>query len=126
MDQNIEIIEEAHYETCEVPFGRSYKWHPERMVVECACGEELVFTGTDTLTTCQCGTEYGDLVRGIRSREGRLQNKDVRPWDYDVQDQADQHLRDEAAYPEGSPRRYNDVTSGLIDDDRPNSSSRRP
>ena len=126
MDQNIEIIEEAHYETCEVPFGRSYKWHPERMAVECDCGEELVFTGTDTLTTCQCGTEYGDLVRGIRSREGRLQNKDVRPWDYDVQDQADQHLRDEAAYPEGSPRRYNDVTSGLIDDDRPNSSSRRP
>jgi hypothetical protein len=126
MDQNIEIIEEAHYETCEVPFGRSYKWHPERMVVECDCGEELVFTGTDTLTTCQCGTEYGDLVRGIRSREGRLQNKDVRPWDYDVQDQADQHLRDEAAYPEGSPRRYNDVTSGLIDDDGPNSSSRRP
>ena len=126
MTQNIEIIEEAHYETREVPFGRSYKWHPERMVVECDCGEELVFTGTDTLTTCQCGTEYGDLVRGIRSREGRLQNKDVRPWDYDVQDQADQHLRDEAAYPEGSPRRYNDVTSGLIDDDGPNSSSRRP
>jgi len=126
MDRNIEIIEEAHYETCEVPFGRSYKWHPERMAVECDCGEELVFTGTDTLTTCQCGTEYGDLVRGIRSREGRLQNKDVRPWDYDVQDQADQHLRDEAAYPEGSPRRYNDVTSGLIDDDGPNSSSRRP
>ena len=116
MDQNIEIIEEAHYETREVPFGRSYKWHPERMAVECDCGEELVFTGTDALTTCQCGTEYGDLVRGIRYREGRLQNEDVHPWDYDVQGQADQHLRDEAAYPEGSPRRYNDVTSGLMDD----------
>ncbi len=117
MTQNIEIIEEAHYETREVPFGRSYKWHPERMVVECDCGEELVFTGTEALTTCQCGTEYGDLVRGIRYREGRLQDEDVHPWDYDVQGQADQHLRDEAAYPEGSPRRYNDVTSGLMDDD---------
>ncbi|MDX6382342.1 MAG: hypothetical protein QOI57_3366, partial [Rubrobacteraceae bacterium] len=39
------------------------------------------------------------------------------PWSYEAKDQAEQHLRDEAAYPEGSPRRYNDVTSGLMDDD---------
>ena len=118
MTQIIEIIEEAHYETREVPFGRSYKWHPERMVVECDCGEELAFTGTEALTTCQCGAEYGDLVRGIRYREGQLRDEDVHPWDYDVQGQADQHSRDEAAYPEGSPRRYNDITSRGTDDER--------
>jgi hypothetical protein len=39
------------------------------------------------------------------------------PWHYDLQSQEDQHLRDEAAYPEGSPWRYNDVTSGLMDDE---------
>ena len=39
------------------------------------------------------------------------------PWHYDTQAQTEQHLRDEAAYPENSPWRYNDVTSGLMDDD---------
>jgi len=34
MTRIIEDIE-AHYETYEVPFGRIYKWHPERTIVEC-------------------------------------------------------------------------------------------
>ena len=33
------------------------------------------------------------------------------PWFYDAQSRAQQRLRDEAAYPEGSPWRYDDVTS---------------
>jgi hypothetical protein len=108
--------EGAHYETRQVPFGRSYKWHPERTVVECDCGEELAFISTSATTTCRCGAEYGELVRGIRYRAGRLRDEDMHPWHNDVQCQADQRSRDEAAYPEGSPRRYNDVTSGLGDD----------
>jgi hypothetical protein len=108
--------EGAHYQTREVPFGRSYKWHPERTVVECDCGEELAFTGTSVTTTCRCGAEYGDLVCGIRYREGRLRDEDVHSWHHDVQSQANQHSRDEAAYPEGSPWRYDDVASGLGED----------
>ena len=37
------------------------------------------------------------------------------PWHYDLRSQEAQHLRDEAAYPEGSAWRYNDVTaSGFV------------
>lgn len=108
---------EAHYETDEVPFGRSYKWHPAHIVVECDCGEKLTFTGTSTVTTCRCGADYGSLVHDIHRREERLRDEDVRPWLYDVRSQADQRLRDEAACTEGSSWRYNDVTSGLMDDD---------
>jgi hypothetical protein len=27
----------GHYEIEETPFGRSYKWHPEHIIVECDC-----------------------------------------------------------------------------------------
>lgn len=109
---------EAHYETDEVPFGRSYKWHPAHSVVECDCGEKLTFTGTSAVTTCRCGADYGSLVHDIHRREERPRDADIHPWLYDVQSQADQHLRDEAACTEGSSWRYNDVTSDLMDDDK--------
>ncbi len=105
------IIEdlEAHYETHEVPFGRSYEWHPEHIIVECDCGETFSLTATSTTTTCGCGTPYGALIRGVQKREGRQSDKVIHPWHYDIQEQEEQHQRDEAAYPEGSPWRYNDV-----------------
>jgi hypothetical protein len=40
------------------------------------------------------------------------------PWLHDPRAQAEQHLRDEAAYPEGSPWRYNDITSYGTDNER--------
>jgi hypothetical protein len=115
MTRIIEDIE-AHYETHEIPFGRIYEWHPEHIIVECECGERFTFTATSTTGTCRCGTDLGALVYGIHHQEECLRDEDVHPWHYDVQSQEDQHLRDEAAYPEDSPWRYNDVTSGLGDD----------
>jgi hypothetical protein len=114
------IIEDiaAHYETNEFPFGRSYEWHPEHIIVECDCGQKLLITGTSNIPTCpQCGADYASLVHDIRHREERSHDEDVHPWDHDAQDQAEQHLEDEAAYPENSSWRYNDVTSGLVGDD---------
>ncbi len=35
---------------------------------------------------------------------------------HEAQEQAEQHRRDEAADPEGSSWRYNDITSGNTDD----------
>jgi hypothetical protein len=114
-----EIIEsiKAHYSTLKVPFSRVYSWHQAQVSLECECGEKITFTGTSTITTCQCGADYGALVHDIHYREERLRNEDVHPWHYDVESQADQHLRDEAACTEDSSWRYNDVTSGLVDDD---------
>jgi hypothetical protein len=108
----------AHYETHEVPFGRSYEWHPEYIIVECECGQKLTLTSTSNLPSCpQCGVDYGSLVRDIRHREKRLRDEDDHPWHYDVQSQEDQHLRDEEACTKASPWRYNDVTLGFVSDD---------
>ncbi len=115
----IEKATPAHYESHEVPFGRSYEWHPEQIMVECDCGQKLLLTGTSNLPSCpECGLDYGSLVHEIRRREKRrLRDEDEHPWQYDDQGQEDQHLRDEQAYPEDSPWRYNDVTSGFVGDD---------
>ncbi len=114
MTQIIENVE-AHYDTTEVPFGRVYHWHHAHLSVECDCGEKLTFSGTSTITTCRrCGADYGDVVHDIHYREGHLRDAVVHPWHYDTQEQAEQHLRDEAAYPKDSPWRYNDITSGSI------------
>ena len=116
MSKLIESVE-AHYETLEVPFGRIYHWHQAHVTLECDCGEILTFSGTSAIPSCRCGAAYGALVHDIHYKEEHLGDEEVHPWNHDLQSQADQHLRDEAAYAEDSPWRYNDVTSGLVGDD---------
>ena len=111
MSQVIEIIK-AHYDTLEVPFGRSYRWHQAHVVLECDCGEELTLTGTNTVPTCRCGADHSEIIQDLQEREGRLRHAVTHPWQYDAKEQVQQHLRDETAYPKSSPWRYNDVTSG--------------
>jgi hypothetical protein len=113
MSKLIESVE-AHYETLEVPFGRIYHWHQAYVTVECDCGEILTFSGTSAILSCRCGAAYGALVHDIHYQEEHLRDEDEHPWHYDLQSQADQHLRDEAAYAEDSPWRFNDVTSGFV------------
>lgn len=107
------IIEhgEAHYESREIPFGKVYEWNPAHVTLECDCGERLVLTANSTMTTCGCGAEVGGFIQNIEEREGHLPDNLTHPWYHDAQVQAQQHSRDEAAYPEGSPWRYNDITS---------------
>jgi hypothetical protein len=68
---------------------------------------------------CECGTDKTASVREEMILELVDEDYEVHhhPWLYDLQSQEAQHLRDEAAYPEGSSLRYNDVTSGLMGDD---------
>jgi hypothetical protein len=102
---------EAHYENREVPFGKIYEWHAPSVALECDCGERLVLSATGTATTCRCGADLSAFVPDLRGWESRLPDKLVHPWFYDARVRAEQHLRDEAAYPEGSPWRYEDVTA---------------
>ena len=108
---------EGHYEVHETPFSRAYDWYPACVILECECGEKLTLTGSSTVAACrQCGINHSSVIQDIQEREGRLQREATHPWYFDLQSQADQHLRDEAAYPEeDSPWRYNDVTAGLGD-----------
>jgi hypothetical protein len=107
------IIErvDARYEAREVPFGTVYEWHPAHVVLKCDCGKRLILTTTSTTTACSCGARLGGFVHDLQEREGRLPESIAHPWLHDVQERAEQRLRDEAAYPEGSPWRYNDVTA---------------
>src|SRR5919199_2642578 len=110
----ITVRVEGHYEIHEAPFSRSYKWHPAAVTLVCDCGRELTLTGASIDSTCQCGADHSALINDIRARENQMPDEVTHPWDHEPREQAAQHLRDEAAYPEGSPRRYNDVTSGLM------------
>ena len=107
------IIEDrkAHYETHEVPFGRSYEWHPEQVDFECDCGRRFAVTSTSPATTCPCGADHSGIVRGIRRRGAGLLDEANHHWLHDDQEQEEQHQRDDAAHPECSPWRYNDITS---------------
>ena len=111
------IIEdvEAHYESREVPFGKSYQWHPEHVLLECECGERLTLSASSTTTTCRCGAEHAPTVCEIQKREGQLPDKTLHPWHHDSKERAEQHQQDEAAHPKESPWRYNDITSKDVD-----------
>ena len=102
---------EGYYELKEAPFSRSYEWHPAYVTLECSCGEELTLSSTSSAaSSCRCGTDHSAIIQDIQAREGRLRDEVTHPWQYDTKEQTQQYLRDEAAYPEGSPWRYNDVT----------------
>ena len=119
MRQVIEHLEE-HYEVLEVPFGRVYKWCPDSAVAECDCGERFIFkisTLTKSIAVCECGADHMvGFQGGYQSHQpevlGRMLEKDHEaihhPWRHDTLEQAEQHLRDEDAYPKDSPWRYND------------------
>lgn len=129
MTQIINIIE-AQYDTLEVPFGKSYRWHPAHVDLECDCGERQIYEMSaliDSRAVCACGA---DITPDIRERLQEHQQEEVRgetledyeathhPWLHDPRAQAEQHLRDEAAYPKGSPWRYNDITARGTDNER--------
>ena len=127
MTKVIEIIK-AQYDTLEVPFGRSYRWHQAHVTLECECGEKPTFkmsTLTGSRAVCVCGADLtaDDIQEKLQGHQPEVHGQLLEdyeathhPWHYDLRSQDDQHLRDEAAYPEGSPWRYNDITSGLGDD----------
>jgi hypothetical protein len=48
--------------------------------------------------------------------EASLPDKLTHPWFYDAKECAQQHKRDEAAYPKGTPWRYNDITAATNED----------
>jgi hypothetical protein len=110
----VQILErvQAQYESREMPFGKVYEWCPAHIALECDCGEKVTLSATSTTTTCSwCGAELGTFVNEIREREGRLPDNLTHPWFYDATERAQQHEHDEAAYLEGSPWRYNDITA---------------
>jgi hypothetical protein len=65
------------YEAHETPYAKGYAWRPDRVVVECECGEVLALTALGTV--CSCGADHAASVE-----EGRVlrDSADItlRPW----------------------------------------------
>jgi hypothetical protein len=97
----VRILEhvQAHYENREMPFGKVYVWHPAHVDLECDCGEKVTLSATSTCG--RCGADLSTFVYEIRERQGPLPEKLAHPWFYDAKERAQQHERDEAAYPKG-------------------------
>src|SRR5215207_3382217 len=92
-----------------MPFGKTYEWHPACIVLECGCGKRWTIDAKSAITTCQCGRDLANiLTRGIQDGEATLPEELSHPWFYDAKERAQQHQRDEEAYLEGSPWRYDD------------------
>ena len=66
MTKIIERVAE-HYETQELEFGRTYRWCPECVVLECTkCAKQMTLTRTeliDTMPDCECGLDHTARVR---------------------------------------------------------------
>ena len=110
----VKIIERvhAHYESREMPFGKTYEWHPAHVVLECGCGKKWTIGAKSTKTTCRCGRDLANiLARAIQDGEATLPEECRRPWFHDAKERTQQHQRDEEAFPEGSPWRYDDITA---------------
>ncbi|MBV9455258.1 MAG: hypothetical protein JOZ19_14270 [Rubrobacter sp.] len=66
----MQIIERlaAHYDVQELEeFARTYRWCPEFVVLECACGKKATHKRLDLLasvSTCECGADHTADIRG--------------------------------------------------------------
>ena len=73
----------GQYETQDLEFGRLYKWHPERVMVECKCGKRSTFKRLeiiDSIPTCECGEDHSARVREELVIEMLEDDEVVRPW----------------------------------------------
>lgn len=69
---------EGRYEVQDVEFGKVYKWCPERVVVECDCGERATLIGSET--TCRCGADHAKVFRGESTDSS--EDEVIHPWRY--------------------------------------------
>ncbi len=61
---HMEVIERVaeHYEAEDVEYGRVYKWCPECVVLQCACGKRATYKRADIIgglvaPACECGKD---------------------------------------------------------------------
>src|SRR5438067_889025 len=72
MEIGVEVIERLaeHYEAEDVEYGRVYKWCPECVVLECACGKRAIHKRADIIgsvvTACECSKDKDNMavIRG--------------------------------------------------------------
>ena len=73
----------GHYEVQEVDFGRVYRWCPERVDIECECGERLDSNAVSTTVCPRCGTNHAATIREELT-PGCSDDQALHPWRYDA------------------------------------------
>jgi hypothetical protein len=77
----MKVIErrDAHYEVQDVPMGNVYRWCPEKILVECNCGETPTLAAS--ATTCgKCGKDHALLIQEVLNP--RSEDEIEYPWRY--------------------------------------------
>lgn len=70
----------GRYDVRDTEFGRSYKWVPDRVVVDCDCGEKATLTRSATACPC-CGADHSKaLFDELAAR--RQDDESLHPWRY--------------------------------------------
>ncbi len=85
----MEVIEhlEGHYEAQEVPFGVVYRWCPECVVLECACGKRTTLSRSTLIDShtavCECGEDRTDEDQEVALVGQMIKTDGVyHPWRY--------------------------------------------
>ena len=68
---------QAHYEVHDVEMGIVYRWCPERVAVECHCGEILTLTASTTACAA-CGADHSAITREVL--DARPDDEVDHPW----------------------------------------------
>jgi hypothetical protein len=77
----VRVVEHVagHYDVQEVEFGRVYKWRPERVMIECDCGESTTLTAY--ITTCgDCSMDHASLIREELAARRLEEDVASHPW----------------------------------------------
>ena len=70
----------GRYDVHATEFGRSYRWVPDRVVVDCDCGEKPTLTRTATVCSC-CGADHSRAI--LEELEARRREDELlHPWRY--------------------------------------------
>jgi hypothetical protein len=72
---------QGRYEVQDVELGKVYKWRPERVVVECGCGERLYLNSSTTISCKECTTDHALTVRAELADQ-RERDEVFHPWRY--------------------------------------------
>ncbi|QIN77797.1 hypothetical protein GBA65_03885 [Rubrobacter marinus] len=78
----VTVIEHTggRYDVQATEFGRCYRWVPDRVVVDCDCGERPVLSRSET-TCAGCGADHTRaLLEELDAR--RREDELLHPWRY--------------------------------------------
>ena len=67
----------AHYEVQDLEMGKVYRWCPQKVELQCSCGEQLTLSAFKT--TCpECGADHAAIIEEVL--EARPEDKGDHPW----------------------------------------------